>query len=57
MRRAINHAIDRASIVESVLLGYGEPSVQPFPSGYFAHNPDVPADYYAYDMDEARRLL
>jgi peptide/nickel transport system substrate-binding protein len=57
VRRAINHAIDRASIVESVLLGYGEPSVQPFPSGYFAHNPDVPADYYAYDMDEARRLL
>jgi peptide/nickel transport system substrate-binding protein len=57
VRRAINHAIDRETIVEAVLQGYGEPAVQPFPSGYFAHDPDVPADLYAYDMDEARRLL
>jgi peptide/nickel transport system substrate-binding protein len=31
--------------------------VQPFPSTYFAHNEDYPADYYPYDPDRARELL
>lgn len=57
VRRAINLAIDREAIVEGLLLGMGEPAVQPFPEGYWAHNPDYPADYFAYDPEEAKRLL
>ena len=57
VRQAMNHAIDRDAIVESVLFGYGEASVQPFPEGYWAHNPDYPGDYYEFDPDRARELL
>lgn len=57
VRQAMNHAIDRKAIVDSVLFGYGEPAVQPFPSGYWAHNPDYPGDYYQYDPQRARELL
>lgn len=57
VRQAMNHAIDREAIVESVLFGYGETAAQPFPQGYWAHNPDYPGDYYEYDPERARALL
>lgn len=57
VRRAIYHAIDRESICQAVLLGQCEVSVQPFPSGYWAADPDITSDRYGYDPDRARELL
>ncbi len=57
VRQALNHAIDRQALVDAVLFGAGVPTVQPFPEGYFAHNADYPADYYAFDPERARELL
>lgn len=55
VRLALNLAIDRQAIVDGLLFGYGKVTNQPFPSGYFAHDPDAPL--YDYDPEEARRLL
>jgi peptide/nickel transport system substrate-binding protein len=57
VRQAMSHAINREAFVQSVLSGAGEPTVQDFPEGYYAHNPDYPGDYYAYDPEKARELL
>jgi peptide/nickel transport system substrate-binding protein len=57
VRQAMNIAIDREAITQSVLFGHGIPTVQPFPPGYFAHNPDFPVDHYGYDPERARELL
>src|SRR5690606_8216475 len=57
VRRAINMAIDREAIVEGLLLGMADVAVQPFPEGYYAYNPDYPADYFEYDPDAAKQLL
>ncbi|WP_181779459.1 ABC transporter substrate-binding protein [Pseudonocardia pini] len=57
VRRAMNLAIDRPAIVAGVYFGAGEATVQPFPSTYYAHNPDFPADHYARDLARARALL
>ncbi|MFE7243105.1 ABC transporter substrate-binding protein [Streptomyces sp. NPDC057580] len=56
VRRAVNFAIDRKAIVDGVLFGQGEPTVQPFPQGYFAHN-DAVDDAYPHDSEKATSLL
>lgn len=56
VRQAINHAVDRDALIEGVLFGHGEPAVQPFPEGHWAHNPDV-ADRYPHDPEKAQELL
>lgn len=56
VRQAINYAVDRQAIVQGVLFGYGEPTVQPFPEQHWAHNPDV-AGRYSHDPQRARELL
>ncbi|MEU5845064.1 ABC transporter substrate-binding protein [Saccharopolyspora shandongensis] len=56
VRRALNHAIDRDAIIHGVLFGNGKPAAQPFPPGYYAHDPDLP-DPYPYDPPKARQLL
>jgi peptide/nickel transport system substrate-binding protein len=57
VRQAINHAIDRKAISESILYGKCDPAVQAAPEGYITHNEDLDADYYAYDPDKARDML
>jgi peptide/nickel transport system substrate-binding protein len=57
VRRALYHAIDRESICQAILFGQCDVSVQPFPDGYWAANPDITSDRYAYDPDRARELL
>lgn len=57
VRQAVNFAIRRVAIVEALGLGYGEPSVQPFPEGYVAHDADLGRLHYAYDPGRARALL
>lgn len=56
VRQAINYAVDRQALVQGVLFGRGEPTVQPFPEGHWAHNPDV-AGRYPHDPERARQLL
>jgi peptide/nickel transport system substrate-binding protein len=57
VRQAMNHAIRRDAIVRALGLGYGEPSVQPFPESYRAHDRRTGREYYRYDPDRARALL
>jgi peptide/nickel transport system substrate-binding protein len=57
VRQAMNHAIRRDAIVRALGLGYAQPSVQPFPVGYPAHDPETGPHFYAYDPDRARALL
>lgn len=56
VRRALNHAIDRDSIIHGVLFGNGAPASQPFPPGYYANDPGLP-DPYPHDPAKARQLL
>ncbi|XOV82411.1 MAG: ABC transporter substrate-binding protein [bacterium] len=57
VRQAMNHAIRREAIVRALGLGYGEPSVQPFPEGYVAHAGELGRLYYDYNPEKARALL
>ncbi len=54
--RAIAHAVDKKSMLGECLNGYGKPAVAEIsPENRIYHNPNL-ADY-AYDLDEAKRLL
>ncbi|MFV0307366.1 MAG: ABC transporter substrate-binding protein [Desertimonas sp.] len=56
VRQAIAHAIDREALVAGVWLGFGTPSEQIWPEGYFPHVPELD-DRYPYDPERARELL
>lgn len=56
VREAINYAIDREALYEGVYRGIGTIAWQPFPPGYFAHDPEL-EEMYPYDPDKARELL
>jgi ABC-type transport system substrate-binding protein len=55
-RQAINHAIDRQAVLDSVFEGMGNVAWGPFPEDFYGYSPDVEG-VYDYDPDEARRLL
>jgi ABC-type transport system substrate-binding protein len=55
-RRALNYAIDRNAINE-LMGGFCQPGVQMFPTSYYAADPTLTADAYAYDPAKARELL
>lgn len=56
VRRAVDHAVDRPAITESVLGGVEDPSVTPFsPETSDWGNPDLERD--RHDLDRARSLL
>lgn len=57
VRQALNHAIRRQALVDALGFGYGEASVQPFPEGYWAQDPETGRDHYDYDPERARELL
>jgi len=57
VRQAMNLAIKRESIVRALSLGYGEPTVQPFPESYPAHSLETGRLFYPYDPERARALL
>jgi len=54
VRLAVNHAINRDQLVEALNFGYGEAAHQPFPSGYWAHDPNVRIEY---NPEKAKQLL
>jgi len=55
VRQAIAMAIDRQSIVDSLLRGYGSPISQPLPISLWAYAEDVAG--FEYDPEGARALL
>ncbi|MFC6767943.1 ABC transporter substrate-binding protein [Natrinema soli] len=56
IRRAVDHAVDRAAITEGILNGINDPAVGPFsPELTEWANPDLETDLY--DPDRARSLL
>jgi peptide/nickel transport system substrate-binding protein len=57
VRLALNHAIDRHAIVDTLLYGYGQPAAQMLPEGADGHSNAVGRDFYSYDPEKARRLL
>jgi len=55
VRQALNHAVHKQQIVDSLMGGYGRVSTQSAPAIAFGYNPSIPS--YEYDPDKARRLL
>lgn len=55
VRQAMNYAIDRDSMVSSILFGSGAPANQPIGEGLPGRAPS--ADSYNYDPEKAKRLM
>lgn len=55
VRRALNHAVDKATISRMLLAGHGAPSGQPASRGTPGHDPSIAP--YAYDPQRAIALL
>lgn len=56
-RQALAYAIDRQSIVDNILLGYGEVAQGSQPILSVAYAPDRIRTHYDYDPDKAKALL
>jgi ABC-type transport system substrate-binding protein len=56
VRQAINYAMDRETIVETVKGGLGEPTVQVFGPSSAAYDESL-EDSYPYDVDKAKQLM
>lgn len=55
VRQAINHAIDKQSIIDALYAGYATQSKNLIPPNYLGHNDDVKG--YEYDPEKAKELL
>ncbi len=55
VRMALNMAVDRATIIETLLGGYGQPMTNLFVPGDIGNDPAIPA--YEYDPDTARQMI
>jgi peptide/nickel transport system substrate-binding protein len=55
VRQAVNYAVDRQAIVQSVLEGYGELLHGPYGSAWLGYDPALAP--YPYDPPKARQLL
>ncbi|MEM6615433.1 MAG: ABC transporter substrate-binding protein [Pseudomonadota bacterium] len=55
VRQAIDHAIDRQTMVEIVLEGLGKPANQMMPPGFFGSSEDIPTP--EHNPDRAKELL
>jgi ABC-type transport system substrate-binding protein len=53
---AINYALDRKALMQTVTAGIGGVDVEPFPAGYIAYSKAV-AKYYTYDPAKAKQIL
>jgi peptide/nickel transport system substrate-binding protein len=56
VRQALNYAINRRRIAETVLLGLNRPTDLPWPPGTVAYEPEKEL-YYDFDLDKAKSLL
>jgi peptide/nickel transport system substrate-binding protein len=57
VRQALNHAVDKRRITESLLKGYCTPSDQPFREGVLGFAKQTPKIVYEYDPAKAKKLL
>jgi peptide/nickel transport system substrate-binding protein len=57
VRQAFMYALDRQSIVDNILLGYGEVANGTQPSISYAYAPDQINTVYTYDPEKAKQLL
>ena len=55
VRQAIDHAIDRETMVEIVLEGLGKPANQMMPPGFFGSSEQIPVP--EYNPNKAKELL
>lgn len=55
VREAINYAVDREALCESVLFGTASPASNFIQEGLIGYNPD--AEQYTYDPEKAKELL
>lgn len=55
VRQAINHAINKQALINTVYHGYAKPAVLPLPPTLWGYNNDIKG--YAYDPERARALL
>jgi glutathione transport system substrate-binding protein len=55
VRRALNYATDKVSLIRSQLRGYGKPANSPLAPAVANYDPDVRG--YPYDLEKARALL
>ena len=55
VRLAMNHAIDKQSLVDNFYRGLAVPAVNPIPPTLWSHNDGI--DPYGFEPDKARRLL
>jgi peptide/nickel transport system substrate-binding protein len=56
-RQALAFALDRQSVVDNLLLGYGEVAEGSQPKLSIAYAPDQITTHYTYDVDKAKSLL
>ena len=57
VRQALHYALDRESIVNDILFGYGEVAQGTQPAVSYAYAPDQVATIYTYDPERAGALL
>ncbi|OCS87015.1 ABC transporter substrate-binding protein [Caryophanon tenue] len=55
VRQAVNHAIDKQTIIDAFFQGYAEPAVNPMPSTISGYNEEITG--YEYDPEKAKALL
>ncbi len=55
VRQAMNYAVDRAAIAETLMGGYVKPASQPTPENAIGF--DATLEPYPYDLDKARALM
>jgi ABC-type transport system substrate-binding protein len=56
LRKALQYAINRPLVVESILFGYGEPIWTPWPTTSLAWD-DRWKDFYPYDLEKAKQQI
>lgn len=55
VRQAVNHAINKKRLFQTVFYGFGEQAKQTIPSSWWGHNKDIPA--FEYNPEKAKKLL
>jgi peptide/nickel transport system substrate-binding protein len=55
VRQALNHAVDKEALIETLFAGLAEPAKNIIPPDYLGYNDNV--DEYEYDPDRAMELL
>ncbi|UCF93437.1 MAG: ABC transporter substrate-binding protein [Desulfobacterales bacterium] len=55
VRRAINHAIDKETLIKTIFQGLAVPAKNPFAPSIWGYNDAITP--YAYDPEQARKLL